>query len=305
MSEKQLPLPGAIIKKSNLLVRAAWSPESIWETRLIAIVASKIHIEDANFLEYEIPVAEFWQREHGGGKDYSYLMTGIDRLMGRVITIKEETGWTKYNIFSKCVYLKGQGIIRVSFHPDLKSHFLGLKSRFVQYNLFEYLMLPSIYSQQIFELLMSWRTVVAYEIRVEDLHEMLCTPEEYRRDFCSFRRRVLDKAKEDINKKTMLRFEWEPVKKGRKVVAVRFIFDEEARKKRVEKEGFEARRKKGVENNLNFFEALECAEKGVCQKQKTEKCKVCELMDCLAIVVAENYKRKTAGEWKTLREQIE
>jgi plasmid replication initiation protein len=294
MSVKQLPLPGAIIKKSNLLARASWSPESIWETRLIALVASKIRVEDENFLEYEISVSDFWQRDHGGGKDYSSLIMGIDRLMGRVITIKEETGWTKYNIFSKCVYLIGLGIIRVSFQPDLKSHFLGLKSRFVQYNLFEFLLLPSIYSQQIFELLMSWRTLVAYEIPVEDLHDMLGTPEDYRKDFCSFRRRVLDKAKKDINQKTMLRFDWEPIKKGRKVVAVRFVFDEKKQKELTAKEN----NKSHAATVLTLFKALECAEKGNCKKQKTKICETCEKQECLKTVESPNYRKRTPEQWR-------
>ncbi len=280
MPVKQLPLPGPIIKKSNLLARAAWSPESIWETRLIALVAAKIRVDDENFQEYEIPVSEFWEYE--GGKDYKDLMVGIDRVMSRIVTIKEADGWTKYNIFSKCHYLLGLAVVRVSFHPDLKPHFLNLKKRFVQYSLMEYLMLPSIYSQRIFELLMTWRGMAAYEIPTEDLHEMLGTPEDYRKDFCEFRRRVLDKAQNDINKKTMLRYEWEPVKKGRRVVAVRFIFDlKKVAEKRKQIKADE--RQAGIDlRNKHAVAVFACqALKGPkCLANTNEKdvCKVCHMM---------------------------
>jgi hypothetical protein len=280
MSVKQLPLPGAIIKKSNVLARAAWSPDSIWETRLIALVAARIRVDDVDFMDYEIPVAELLQ-QHGGGRDYQELMIGIDRVMSRVVTIKEADGWTKYNIFSKCQYLIGFGVVRVSFHPDLKPHFLNLKERFVQYSLMEYLMLPSVYSQRIFEILMTWKGCAEYEIMVDDLHEMLGTPEAYRKDFNILKCRILEKAHGDINKKTMLRYEWEPVKKGRKIVAVRFIFDmKKVMHKRKQLEQTQQQEIKD-KNNKNGLDAVACfAEKGVCECPTNKKmiCQACKTM---------------------------
>ena len=42
MAERQLPLPGEIVKKSNALARARWSADSVWEPRLVALLASKL-----------------------------------------------------------------------------------------------------------------------------------------------------------------------------------------------------------------------------------------------------------------------
>jgi plasmid replication initiation protein len=280
MAVKQLPLTGPVVKKSNVLARATWSPESIWETRLIALVAAKIRVDDKDFAEYEIPVSELLQ-QHGGGRDYQELLIVIDRVMSRVLTIKEENGWVKYNIFSRCRYLLGLGVVQVSFHPDLKPHFLNLKERFVQYNLIEYMLLPSVYSQRIYEFLMSWKGVAEYEISVEELHEMLDTPETYRKDFNVMRCRILDKAQTDITTKTLLDYVWEPIKKGRRVVAIKFIFDRKKIKqdrKDVEKE---AKQALVNANNKIALEVVRCTEQkqGKCQRDnKKSICEACEKM---------------------------
>ena len=53
---------------------------------------------------------------------------------------------------------------------------------------------------------------------------MLNTPESFRKNFKDFRRWVLEKAYKDISKHTTLSYEWEPIKKGRSVDSIRFIF---------------------------------------------------------------------------------
>lgn len=70
----------------------------------------------------------------------------------------------------------------------------------------------------------SWANCPEIVIPLAELHDMLNTPDSLRPDFAQFRRRVLEKAHKDIHAHTSLRFEWEPVKQGRGVVAVKFFF---------------------------------------------------------------------------------
>ena len=63
MAVKQLPLPGEIVKKSNALARARWSAESVWEPRLVALLASKVRADDTDFHVYEVPVTELMGRQ--------------------------------------------------------------------------------------------------------------------------------------------------------------------------------------------------------------------------------------------------
>ena len=155
MAMKQLMLPGEIVKKSNALARARWSAESVWEPRLVALLASKVRQDDTDFQVYEIPVGEI-MRGSTGGKDYREVESVVDRVMSRVLTIRDDKGWTKYNVFSRCRYRAKDAVLELGFHPDLRPHYLNLQKHFAQYNLLEYLTLPSIYSQRMFEFLKSW-----------------------------------------------------------------------------------------------------------------------------------------------------
>ena len=295
MAGKQLVLPGEIVKKSNALARARWSAESVWEPRLVALLASKVRVDDTDFHVYEIPVSEVMRERESGGRDYREIESVVDKVMSRVLTIRDEKGgkgWTKYNVFSRCRYRPEEGILELGFHPDLRPHYLNLQKQFAQYNLMEYLMLPSIYSQRIFEILKSWSDRPDVKIPLAELHEMLDTPNSLRQDFAQFRRRVLDKAHADICDKTSLRFEWEPVKKGKAVTDVLFIFDVkrriEMKKAKEEQEKLDASKK----NNALFKEAIDCAKTkaGVCEKatKKRAVCAFCNKYDLLKEFRAKN-----------------
>ena len=276
MAGRQLTLPSEIVKKSNALARARWSAESVWEPRLVALLASKVRTDDADFHVYEIHVSEILH-DHGG-KNYKEIESVVDRAMSRVLTIRDNDGWTKYNVFSRCRFRRSEGILELGFHPDLKPHYLNLQI-YMQYNLMEFLLLPSIYSQRIFELLKSWDDKNEVKISIYDLHEILNVPESFRKDFRQFRTRVLEKSHKDILAHTSLRYEWEPIKKGRAVVAIRFIFAKKRLLPIAQKKEDDAIEKQRTKNNSAFKAAAACLKLHgpACEggHQKATVCEVC------------------------------
>ena len=279
---QQLPLPGEIVKKSSAIARARWQPESIWEPRIVALVASKVRESDEDFQTYKIPVAELLgvSDENLAGKQYQDISRSIAHLGKATIRIEgiKPRNFRQYNIFAMCGY--EDGYLIAGFHPDLKPHFLNLKAQFTAYNLFEYLTLPSAYSQRIFEFLKSWSNAPEVVVSVAELHEMLNTPESFRKDFRQFRTRVLEKAHKDILAHTSLRFEWEQVKTGRSVEAVRFMFAP-GRKAIAEAEKKKAKEEKQRRlANERMLRALACAKekKGECttKDNKPIVCKACD-----------------------------
>ena len=143
--------------------------------------------------------------------------------MSRVIVINNGKNWSMYNLFSKCSLDSQKGTLEICFHPDLKEHYLQL-NQYIKYNLIEFMLLPSIYSQRIFEFLKSWDDKKETVIELKELHEMLDTPKALRAKYKDFRVRVLDKAHKDILKFTNIYYTWEPIKRGRAVYAIKFIF---------------------------------------------------------------------------------
>ncbi|MBM9519381.1 replication initiation protein [Desulforhopalus vacuolatus] len=225
MKKKQLSLfPPQIVRKSNALCRCSWSAESVWEARLVALVASKIKKSDVEFQTYEISVSEIMQNK--GGCDYKIVDKATEYTMSRVIKIKnaETGGWAKYNLFSKCEYNPKKGTITVRFDPDLLPHYLQLNKKFAQYDLLEFVVLSSVYSQRLYEILKSWDDKESVEIETSELHKMLNSPVYLTKNFGKFREKALNKAKEEINRKTALKFSWEAKKKGRTFHSIIFSF---------------------------------------------------------------------------------
>lgn len=270
MAQRLLVLPGEIVKKSNALLRSRWSPASIWEPRLVALLASKVRADDQDFHVYEIHVSELLGDRYGGS-DSKTVEAAVDSAMSRVLTLRDEKGWTKYHVFSRCRYRASDGVLELGFHPDLRSHYLGLQEKFGQYNLTEFMLLPSVYSQRMFELLKSWQDKPEFKISLSDLFLTLDVPPTLQR-YPDFRRFVLDRALKDITTKTGLRYDWEPIKKGRSVSAIRFTFGARARQTAtIKKTSASPRNNDLVKNALACFHSSGPS----CTPKKTRQCAIC------------------------------
>lgn len=275
MATEIMPQETDIVKKSNALARAAYNPTSITEARLVALVAAQIRKSDTDFKSYYVRVADFITPPEAGGSAYAAVKEMAEKAMKQTLKIDDPDGWTMYNLFSRCRYQRSKGLLDVQIHPDLVPHYLNLQKNFTQYRLTEYLALPSIYSQRIYELARSCDERPDYTFDIKKLHEMLCAPPSMRRDFHELKRYALDKAHKDIHKFTKLRYEWEPVRKGRKVIAIKFIFN-------TKKAGLAKAKAKRADNNKTlkkdndaFKKAFACAAAGCPGRGSKPFCSAC------------------------------
>lgn len=285
MAMQQLTLPGEIVKKHNELVRSKINISSKTASRILACLVACIRHDDKQFKEaYSVPLKDYLPNDEGGML-YKQARTACKELVGATV----ETEWPDPDnldgdpilhlmpFFTSIKYRKGN--VEAKFNAEMSGLLLELRERFTQYNLMEYLSLPSSYSQRLFEIIKSWSNAPEVVLSVAELHHLLDTPTSFRADFREFRRWVLEKAHKDIHAKTSLRFEWEPVKAGRTVEAIRFLFapgrkalaEAETKKAKEEKQ----RRLQGQRIHL----ALECAKgkKGECVTQDNKRlvCKMC------------------------------
>ena len=213
MAQRQLVIPGPVVKKSNALARASWSVKSVYEPRLVALVASRVRADDQDFQDYEIPLSELLGAA-SDGRTRQLVADVVEGLLGRVLTLPRPNGWAKCNVFSWCEYDSKAGCIRARFDPGLKEHYLGLQSHFTQYSLMEFLLLPSTYSQRLFEVLKSWNSLPEAVIDLTDLFEMLDVPASLRANFKDFRRRVLKKLTRTLRRKPASAISGNPSSKG-------------------------------------------------------------------------------------------
>lgn len=282
---KQLSLP-VEVRKSNAIIRAKWQPKNVWEPRLVALVAVQIKPSDKDFHTYKIPVADLMGEESAhqlGGENYRRLREVAKRIVGSVIEIEnpEAQEFAMYGIFSKCAYK--DGAFHVRFDPDLKPHFLQLKDHYTKYNLLEFKLLAGTYAQRIFEILKSWDDKPEVKLDLADLQDRLVVPESLRKRWPDFRRRVLEPAHREISRKTSFDFEWEPVKRGRAVAGIRFIFVKKRAEPVVKVKKASADQKQTKDRNAVAKKAIACRDRwvksgGSCNADQGAVCAACKLL---------------------------
>ena len=270
---------GQIVRQSNEFARNKLSIRNLMAARILACLFSAVRYDGTDFRELIIPARSVLK--YTGGENYKVLKITCDRLSEAVLERKmdDSSEVQECTLFSTMRY--ENGMLFVKFHPDLKPFFIGVKSKFVKYDLQEFLRLPSIYSQKLFEYLKSWSGCAE---RTEDLgtiYALLDIPEYARANFKDFRCRVLDKAYQDISELTSFRYEWEPVKNGTgktsPVTAIRFIFSPKRRAER--QESLKKARDKEIQAKRNrlFLESVQCfkAKPDCVTPKKTGQCAVC------------------------------
>lgn len=217
---------GDTIKESNAIARAQLLPpsESVWEERIIAQVAAFNRMDDEEFPEAAFMLGQLFDpKTKISGAKFQQINKAIERLASTTYKVyKSRTRFDIFSVFARISY--DNGIISAKLNPELKPYYLQLKREFSMRCLPEFRRLSSIYAQQIYRFLCSIRAMGEATIDIEQLYFVTTAPDSFKQNFKDFRRRVLEPAEKEINSKTRLNFRWEPIRQGRKVTVIRFIF---------------------------------------------------------------------------------
>lgn len=238
-TKKNIDRKAEIIKKGNSLIRASYRFKSIWESRIIALIASKIRVEDEDFKDYEISVKEICRNARlvNDNDAYKKIEKAANNLVGKVITFFDSTdpkSWEKFSIMSYIKYDDKEKKLKARFDPVMKPFLLNLQEKFTKYNLSTFYSLNSTYSQRLYEILKSWANEGAIIIELEKLHIMLNSSKSYRNDYRNFKRSILNVAQAEINETTDLFFIYEPIHaedNRKKIDKINFIFVQKPNKK--------------------------------------------------------------------------
>lgn len=282
MLKGEIVEPRQIIKANNDLFRVRCKIKDVVAGRIFMAFASLVdenNVKDnERFVEYKISVSSVLNDINAGGDNYRQIRDAAYSLIDQKLEKRRSKNSFKiYTLFSSIDY--SDGIITGEFHRDLVPFFIAARGVFTRLNLQQYMKLPSIYSQKIFGFLKSWDDKAEIKISLTELHDMLDTPNSFRSDFRQFRLRVLEKSHKDISKNTSLRYEWEPIKKGRAVVAVRFVFSRKLVDSITTAKTSDAQQRQVQKNNAIFIVAVNCLQEHgpVCEggHQKKAICQLC------------------------------
>jgi len=215
-----------IAHKFTTLKGSEWKPNEI--DFLFAFV-SEIQNDDEQFKFYKLTRAELNRK-----LDKRIEKARIAKLFKAMLDKKIETETDKeiihYNIFSTLKYNKESEELSVKFNDDLKSLLLQLKP-FTKGYLSDIFKMESSYAKRIYLLCSQWKNAGSFKIKVQQLMDELQVSKSFRR-YDNFKRKVLQVAEKNMIENSSIYFEFEELKKGRKVDELLFKIYENPKNKK-------------------------------------------------------------------------
>jgi len=213
-----------IVTQSNKLIEARHiKPLSAREQKIVLTMVSMIQLNDEDFKEYSISIKEFSEMLGlKGHAKYEEIKEVALHLQEKTLFIPDEHGFVTANWVAGQRYIKGEGVIKLSFSPYLKPYLLQLKSQFTSYKLSNILSLGSGYSIRLYEIMKKWQHLGRWEYPVDELKLKFGITEGKYNQYNHFKTRVLTKSIEEVNEKTDLHISFKEIKKGRRIDRIEF-----------------------------------------------------------------------------------
>lgn len=214
----------SVVAKHNKLIEARYSL-NLNEQKIILYAVSQLdHKKQKDFNTIEFTVEEF-TRLIGTTKDrYIEIKKIIKNLMKKPVEIKLEDGELVANWVSSLKYVKGEGKIILEFSSQLKPYLLELGEKYKYYQLKNVINFKNKYAIRIYELLKQVERMNPRERKIPlgELREMLGVEKSKYQLFSNFDKFVLKPSKSELLKHSDICFEYEKIKDGKNIVAIKF-----------------------------------------------------------------------------------
>lgn len=220
-----VPQDNAVVTKHNKLIEARYSL-TLQEQRLILWVVSQIEPEDTDIDGFSIPIKELArflgvERNKNIYKQMEAITRGLVTKGVEVRNLEKET-LLQTTWLDHAFYRFGEGIVEIAVSDKLKPYLIELNKHFTSISLRVAVSLKSSYSIRIYELLKQYQKIGQREITVADLRLYLgIKPKQYEK-YAWFKRRTVLSSQQEINAKSDIHFEFEEIKRGRKVHSLKF-----------------------------------------------------------------------------------
>lgn len=229
--ETYLELRDKMVVKANDLIQKSRFNMTLQQQKMLLFLISQVDAYDEDFKVYEFSIQEFCRVcgiDISSGKNYQDVKQCIKDIADKSVWVTVDNDVETLLRWIEKPYINNKsGVIRVRLDQDMKPFLLQLKSNFTKYELIYTLYFKSKYSIRLYELAKSIHYKELEEYRrvfsVDELRLLLGgeTYTEYR----DFKRRVLDVAVNEINEYSDKILAYEPIKKGKSVVAIEFIIN--------------------------------------------------------------------------------
>ena len=220
------------VVKANSLIEASYRL-TLDEMRLLALTIGTMNPKSDQQV-FEFSVSEFVNQfpEVNADRAYTQIKSAIERISERWVKTEDERHVTKFRWVSSQTYFKKEGRFKIALTNEIMPYLTQLKGQFTQYQLNHISGFTSVHTMRFYELLTQYKRVGQRYITIEDLKKWLQLEDKYNL-WAELQRWVIKPSLNEINEKSDLFVEYEPIKKGRKVTGIEFrITHEKPVKKR-------------------------------------------------------------------------
>lgn len=212
-----------IVKKSNRVITSRVKNYSLTQMKIMNLAISELTEQTTANDVLSFQAIDLLKAIGLGKENHTELRKAtLDMIRGIEIP-KEDGGFLQVPLFKKIEYFKG-GTVDIQFDSDVLPLLIQAKTEYTKYYFENIKRLRSSYSIKIYELCKQYQnTKQGYrDFTIDELKIFLDIPTKKYPRFSNFKQKILNVANIEINEKTDLKIEAEPIKKGRSTTGVRF-----------------------------------------------------------------------------------
>lgn len=216
-----------LVAQHNYLVRSYLSFGLI-EARIFTLMLATIGYKEKELKEIKIKLTDVVPYSLNGTV-YKQVKQACEDLFNKEINLakvgSKKKDFHKVRIVQELELDSGTGYIKGYFAERIKPYLLQLKDNFTLSEIQLLMTLKSSYSHRLYWLLKSYESLGKYTESIVELKKLLLGEDadtKYK-DYFDFKRVVLEPAFTEV--KTVLNISYKPLKTGKKVTDILFIFD--------------------------------------------------------------------------------
>jgi len=178
---------------------------------------------------YKINIKDYLEKFDKKIGDYNYLYNVTQELSQKQFKMEDRFNkkFAIFNFIASANY--ADGVLEIEFSHRLLRYLLEIKDKYLRYNIINIMSLSSKYVIRLYKILKDvfekntrYGNKVELELSIRELREKLEIPKSYQYS-SHIKKRILEKAKKELEEHTDIIFEYEEIKTGRKVTHLKFI----------------------------------------------------------------------------------
>lgn len=219
------------VQKSDPLVLMRSVPFSLGELKVLDTYISRINAADDSRTTVTFTKDEYEKLMGISKINAEVLKKHAEGLLGKIVTLEmPNKSFLKFVLFTAAYYHLddyGVPVIELSCSSQAKDLFFCIgKYHYFKYALENVINLTHKASYLLYIYVLHNRYRGEWELSLDELRNDVldCKEQESYQEYKIFKNRVFDPAVKEVNKKTDCHFEYEAIRRGRKVAQIKFIY---------------------------------------------------------------------------------